>query len=81
MSQKIKQICCEIIEKCVSEFKEDNNLDKVKKNVLDPCVGYIIKKIYPYILVTCIVFVIMFLMFAAILVILIFNKNNNLKVA
>jgi len=31
MSQKIKEICCEIIEKCVSEFKEDNNLNKVKK--------------------------------------------------
>lgn len=79
MSDKLKEICFEIIDKCVCEIKEKKNMNKVKKEVLDPCVTYIINKIYPYILSTCIVFVLIFLMFIAILVILIFNKNKNIN--
>ena len=79
MSEKLKDICFEIIDKCVCEIKAENNMNKVKKEVLDPCITYIINKIYPYILSTCIVFVLIFLMFVAILVILIFNKNKNIN--
>ena len=77
MSAKLKVICSEIIEKCVTEFKEDNNFNKIKKDILDPCVSYILNKTYPYVLATCILFVIIFLMVVTILVILIFNKKTN----
>ena len=79
MSEKLKTICFEIIDKCVCEIKTEDNMNKIQKEVLDPCVTYIMKKIYPYILSTCVVFVLIVLMFIAILVILIFNKNKNLK--
>lgn len=75
MSTKIKLICLEIIEKCVQEVREEHNMNKIKSEILDPCVGYILKKLYPYIMATCIIFVLIFLMSSAILVILIFNKS------
>ena len=77
MSAKLKNLCSEIIEKCVYEFNDENNFNKFKKQILDPCVSYILNKTYPYVLATCIIFVIIFLMIVAILIILIFNKNTN----
>jgi hypothetical protein len=77
MSSKLKKICSEIVENCVKEFKDENNFNKIKKKMLDPCVSYILNKTYPYILATCIIFVIIFLMIVAILIILIFNKKTN----
>ena len=77
MSAKLKNICSEIIEKSIEEFKEDNNFNKIKKEMLDPCVNYILNKIYPYVLATCVIFVLIFLMIVTILVILIFNKKTN----
>uniref|UniRef100_A0A6C0EGL1 Variable surface protein n=1 Tax=viral metagenome TaxID=1070528 RepID=A0A6C0EGL1_9ZZZZ len=77
MSAKLKIICSEIIEKCVEEFKDDHNFNKIKKEMLDPCVNYILNKIYPYVLASCVIFVLIFLMIVTILVILIFNKKNS----
>ena len=79
MTSKLKTICLEIIDKCVCEIKEEHNMNKIKKNILDPCVAYILKQLYPYILATCVIFVLIFLMSSAILVILIFNKKNTTK--
>jgi len=79
MSDKLKNICFDIIDKCVSEIKQKENMNKIKKEVLDPCVTYIMERLYPYILSTCIVFVLIVLMCIAILTILIFNKNISLK--
>ena len=76
MASKLKSVCLEIIDKCVLEVKDEHNMNKIKQNILDPCVTYILKKIYPYILATCITFVLIFLMLSAILIILIFNKKN-----
>jgi hypothetical protein len=77
MSEKLKNICSDLITKCINEVKDENNMDKIKKEVLDPCVQYILKKIYPYVLITCIIFVLIFLMTITILIILIFNKKIN----
>ena len=77
MSAKLKNICSEKVQKCVEEFQDDNNFEKIKKQILDPSVNYILKKTYPYVLATCIIFVLIFLMIVTILVILIFNKKTN----
>ena len=66
----------EVIDKCVLEFKKEHNVNKIKKEILDPSIKYIIDQLYPYILATCIIFVLTFLMAGAILVILVFNKKH-----
>ena len=75
MSEKIKIICIEIINKCVCEFKKEDNMNKVRAEILDPCVSYMMNKLYPYILATCIIFVLTFLLATAILIILIFKNK------
>jgi hypothetical protein len=75
MSEKIKNICLEIIDKCVCEFKKEENMNKVKSEILDPCVSHMMDKIYPYILATCVIFVLTFLLATAILIILIFKNK------
>ena len=76
MSEKLKIICLDIIDKCVIEIKKEDNMNKIKSNVLDPCVSYILNKLYPYILATCIIFVLTFLTAITILIILIFNNKS-----
>ena len=76
MSQKIKTICEDIINNCVLEFKKEHNVNKIKKEILDPSIKYIIDTLYPYILATCVIFVLTFLMATAILVLMVFNKNT-----
>ena len=76
MSEKIKQICLEIIERCVDEFKKENNFNKIKCEILDPCVSHMMNKIYPYVLATCVIFVLTFLLATAILIILIFKNKQ-----
>tara|TARA_B110001469_G_C9588921_1_gene292187 strand:+ start:931 stop:1182 length:252 start_codon:yes stop_codon:yes gene_type:complete len=79
MSTKIKNICSDILQKCIEEFQDDDNFNKIKKQILDPSVNYILNKTYPYILATCVIFVLIFLMIITIFVILIFNKNTNIS--
>ena len=76
MSNKIKEICSTIIDKLVIEFKKEHNIKKINKEILDPSIKYIIDKLYPYILATCVIFVLTFIMAVAILIILIFSKNK-----
>ena len=76
MDTKIKNICGTIIKKCIEEFKNEENSKKIKKEILDPAIKYIIDKLYPYILATCVIFVLTFILAAAILMILIFSKKN-----
>lgn len=76
MSDKIKKICIEVIDKCVLEFKKEHNVNKIKKEILDPSIKYIIHQLYPYIIATCIIFVLTFLFALTTFVILIFNKKN-----
>ena len=35
---EIDKICKDIVSLCSNEFKKDENMDELKKNVLDPCV-------------------------------------------
>lgn len=59
---KIKEICFEIVDKCVCEIKQKENIDKIKLHVLDPCVKYLVEQFYPYIITTCIIFILTLLL-------------------
>ena len=57
------------------EVKKDNNMDKIKLNVLNPCIDYLVKQFYPYIITTCIIFILTFVLAISILYILVTNKG------
>ncbi len=70
----IKKITYELIEKFSNEIKEKENLEKLKLNVLDPCITYILEKLYPYLIITTIIFVLTLFIAIIILTILLRQK-------
>lgn len=69
----IKTICSEILELAIYEFKDEENMNNIKKYILNPCLDYLVSKFYPYIIATCIVFILIFILCIASLTILL-NK-------
>ena len=68
-----RDIGCELLEKCIIEFKKKENMDKINSNVLDPLIDYILQRLYPYILITCIMFLLM-LIFLILVAIMLFRS-------
>ena len=62
----IKQIIVDLLDKSIIEIKKEENMNKVKDNVLGPAVDYILKRLYPYIVVTSIIFLLTFFLAIAI---------------
>jgi len=56
------------------EFEKQESHDKVQKHILDPCVKYMGKKLWPYV---CIHATILFLLLMSILYIVIVMKKRN----
>jgi len=62
----IKQIIVDLLDKSIIEIKKEENMNKVKDNVLGPAVDYILKRLYPYIVVISIIFLLTFFLAIAI---------------
>jgi hypothetical protein len=61
-----RKIISEILLKLALEFKDQDNFQLVKTNVLDPTIDYIFDRLYPYILASSIIFLIIFALLCAI---------------
>jgi hypothetical protein len=68
----------ELLEKCIIEIKKQENMDKIHINVLDPLIDYILQRLYPYIMVTCIMFLLM-LVFLVLVFIMLFRSYGLLS--
>jgi len=60
-----------IINKFIDEMKKEENNQKLKTYVIDPCMCHIMNKFYPYIIVTAIIFILIFLISILILFLII----------
>ena len=58
----ISNITNELLNKIIEELKTDENIEKIKNNVVNPMVHYTVSKLYPYILITSIFFLIFFVL-------------------
>jgi hypothetical protein len=65
----------ELLEKCIIEIKKQENMNKLHTNVLDPLIDYILQRLYPYIMVTCIMFLLM-LVFLILVFIMLFRSTG-----
>ena len=59
----------DIIEKFIFEINKEENKEYIKINVIDKFVDYILDRLYPYIFITAIIFVLTFLIAIGLLVI------------
>ena len=71
----MNKIVDELTEYCLNEFKKEENLNKMKVFVIDPLIEYTFKRLYPYILVTSIIFFLTFIL--AIVILYLILKSNN----
>lgn len=61
----------EVIEAFIEEAKNEDNMGKFKNHVMDPLIDYTFKKLYPYIVITSVLFLLTFILAIAILYMLI----------
>ncbi len=66
----VKKLTNKIIEKIITEINEPENMDKMKKNVIDPLIKYTYRQLYPYFLVTIVLFLLTFILALLIFLIL-----------
>lgn len=57
-----KKLITEVVIKMALEFKDQENFEIVKSNLLDPIVDYIFDRLYPYIIATSIIFLLIFVL-------------------
>jgi hypothetical protein len=65
----------ELLEKCIIEIKKKDNMDKIQFNLMDPLIDYIIGRLYPYIMVSSIIFFLI-LLFLILVFIMLFRSTG-----
>lgn len=57
----------EIINTLLTEAKKEENMCRIKRTVMDPLIDYTFQKLYPYIVITSILFILIFVLAISIL--------------
>ena len=52
----------DIIDKIIIEIKNEKNLNKLENNLIDPLIQYTFKRIYPYVALASIIFLLIFIL-------------------
>jgi hypothetical protein len=68
------KISSELIDQFILEINKEENQEKLKCIVIDPTICYIIDKMYPYILITSVIFMLTFIL--TILILFTIIKSN-----
>ena len=71
----MNKIVDELLQYFILECKKDENLNKMKVFVIDPLIEYTFKRLYPYILITSVIFFLTFIL--AIIILYLILKSNN----
>ena len=74
----IKKLTNELLDKFIIEISKKDNVDKVQKRVVDPLIKYTYNKLYPYIIVSTIIFFLIFLLALSIFFLIIKNNMKNI---
>jgi hypothetical protein len=70
----LEKFSSEMIQRAINEFNKEENQIKIKENIIDPIVYYILDRLSPYIIVMFIIFVLIFLIAITILLMMIRNS-------
>lgn len=68
----------EILDICITEISKDDTKKKINTYLIEPSFTYIFDRLYPYIILTFIIFILILLM--AIIIIIILVRNNKYKI-
>ena len=72
----IRELVNDVILKIITEINQPETSQKIKHEIINPFVSYILQQLYPYLLTTCVIFVLMFLCIITTLVLVLGNKKQ-----
>jgi hypothetical protein len=78
MSSFKNNIINEVIDICIMEVSKDEMKQKINTYIIEPSFTYIFDRLYPYLILTSIIFVLILLM--AIIIIIILIHNNKYRI-
>ena len=70
----ISKFTKEILDKIIEEVSKAENISKIESNVVEPLIMYTFKRLYPYLLMSSIIFILTFLVALLILLLLILQN-------
>lgn len=75
----VKDLTSKLLEKLISELKKKEHMEKIQTEIMDPLIYYTYRRIYPYFLITIIIFLLTFILALLIFIILVKKilKTNN----
>jgi hypothetical protein len=70
MSSLITNLTKQILDHTLLEIKKEENVKKIKSEIVDPIIDYSMGRIYPYMIITAALFILTFLIAIIILIVL-----------
>lgn len=67
---EIKDLVNQILELIIEEINTPSTKEKISNEIVSPFITYITKQLYPYLITTCIIFVLMFLCIISVLILI-----------
>jgi len=76
----IEDITQQIIQKLLIEIKKPNNIDQLKAYLLEPIIQYVMNRIYPYIIGSAVVFILIVIFSIMTLMLIVYDiRSKNPK--
>ena len=72
----LRDLVNDIIIKIIAEINQPDTSQKIKAEIINPLVKYILEQLYPYLITTCVIFVLMFLCIITTLVLVLGSKKS-----
>ena len=73
----IKKLTNDLLDKFIIEMNRKENITKVQRQIVDPLIDYAFHKLYPYILVSAIIFFLTFLLALSIFFLIVKKSMKN----
>ena len=72
----VRELVNDVIIKIITEINQPETSQKIKLEIINPFVSYILQQLYPYLITTCVIFVLMFLCIITTLILVLGNKKQ-----
>jgi positive regulator of sigma E activity len=69
----------EMLDICIQQMQKEENKQKISTYIIEPSFTFIFERLYPYILLTAIIFILLLLLFIVLIFILIRNHQSHHK--
>ena len=73
----LSKLTNELLEKIIIEVRKPENMTKIHVNIIDPLIHYTFDKLYPYILISSIIFFLIFIFAFSVFVLMIRIRITN----